>query len=496
MRNRPFLIIATFALICAPVASAMDNDATVPTYHGDAARSGHYVVPGLTWATAGSLQQDTSFDGRVPGHVYAQPLYWHPAGATSGLVIVATEENSVVALDAITGKTVWQQTLGPPTARNALPCGNIDPLGITGTPVIDERGGALYVDAMIDRGGGPRHWVFGLSLSDGSVLPGWPIDTATSLAAIDISFDPRMQNQRGALAMVGDQLYVPYSGHYGSCGDYHGSVVGFRLNKPGAFGAWRAVGNGGGNWAPGGIAFDGKYLFIGTSPSTPHNGEWSGGNAVIRLPTDLDWRPTSQDFFAVSDRSWLNDLGGGNPMPIDLSNEGAYSSLLIAFARGGTAYLLDRTELGGIDKPLYSQRIANSGTIVSPATYRIGNDTMVAFQGTGTSCPADQENADGVVALRVSDGPQPSIQTAWCAKMRGSQEGTIVTTSDETTDPIVWIVGAEADERLHGFRGDNGQEVFKSALLPGLRHFVTILAAADRLYFAGDGQIFAFGLPK
>ena len=29
--------------------------------------------------------------------------------------------------------------LGPPVALSALPCGNIDPLGITGTPVIDER---------------------------------------------------------------------------------------------------------------------------------------------------------------------------------------------------------------------------------------------------------------------------------------------------------------------------------------------------------------------
>ena len=48
------------------------------------------------------------------------------------------------------------------------------------------------------------------------------------------------------------------------------------------------------------------------------------------------------------------------------------------------------------------------------------------------------------------------------------------------------------------FRGDTGQEVevFTSNPLPGLRHFVTILAAAGRLYVAGDGQVFAFGLPR
>ena len=74
----------------------------------------------------------------------------------------------------------------------------------------------------------------------------------------------------------------------------------------------------------------------------------------------------------------------------------------------------------------------------------------------------------------------------------------IVTTSDGTADPIVWIVGAEGDRRLHGFRGDTGQEVFTSDPLPpslaSLRHFVTILAAAGQLYFAGDGRVIAFGL--
>jgi hypothetical protein len=119
----------------------------------------------------------------------------------------------------------------------------------------------------------------------------------------------------------------------------------------------------------------------------------------------------------------------------------------------------------------------------------------VAFQGTGSSCPAGKEGA-GVVALRITGGPQPSMQTAWCAKLLGFQEGAVVTTSDDAADPIVWIVGAEYDDKLHGFRGDTGQEVFTGDALPGLRHFVTILAAAGRLYVAGDGEVFAFGLPR
>jgi len=57
----------------------------------------------------------------------------------------------------------------------------------------------------------------------------------------------------------------------------------------------------------------------------------------------------------------------------------------------------------------------------------------------------------------------------------------------------VWILGAEGDNKLHGFRGDDGQALFTSDPLDGLRHYATILAAAGRLYFAGDGRVYAFG---
>jgi hypothetical protein len=57
-------------------------------------------------------------------------------------------------------------------------------------------------------------------------------------------------------------------------------------------------------------------------------------------------------------------------------------------------------------------------------------------------------------------------------------------------------VGAEGDDRLHGFRGDNGQELYGGSSsgdgVSGLRHFVTILVAGGHFYIAGDGRIFAF----
>jgi hypothetical protein len=105
-------------------------------------------------------------------------------------------------LNADTGHVVWRIALDQPARRSVLPCGNIDPLGITGTPAIDVGRGAVFLDAMVDDHGRPRHLVYGLRLSDGSVLPGFPVDIAAGLAARGIRFDAAAQNQRGALSLL------------------------------------------------------------------------------------------------------------------------------------------------------------------------------------------------------------------------------------------------------------------------------------------------------
>ncbi len=200
-------IVLALMLVALPAYGATPTDTTVAFYHGAPDRAGNYIVPRLNWQSAGTVHHDEMFDGHVEGHIYAQPLYWRPPGADRGLIIVATESDIAFALDAASGRVVWRTTLGHPVSRAELPCGNIDPLGITGTPVIDATRGAVYLDAMIDDRGAPRHLVYGLRLTNGSVLPGFPVDVAAGLAAHGISFNPAAQNQRGALALL-NGLYL------------------------------------------------------------------------------------------------------------------------------------------------------------------------------------------------------------------------------------------------------------------------------------------------
>ena len=83
------------------------------------------------------------------------------------------------------------------------------------------------------------------------------------------------------------------------------------------------------------------------------------------------------------------------------------------------------------------------------------------------------------------------MSTAWCGALHG-RGSPITTTTDGHSNPIVWMLGAEGDDRLHAFRGDTGKPIFVSEPLSGLRHFQTLIATERRLYVGADGRIYAF----
>ena len=176
--------IAVVLLAVTLPASAVAQDQGVLTYHNDAGRSGHFVVPGLTWDKARALRLDTDFAPRVDGHLYAQPLMWR--AGSNAMLITASEDNVVQAFDAQSGNELWRRMVGTPVPRSSLPCGNVAPLGITGTPVIDPASQAIYLNAAVAESNGPRHKIFGLALKDGGVLPGFPVDVADALRAASL----------------------------------------------------------------------------------------------------------------------------------------------------------------------------------------------------------------------------------------------------------------------------------------------------------------------
>src|SRR5437762_12646024 len=279
-----------FFLFTAGLWSAIlpiDAQVNVTQEHNNLSRDGVYIDAAFTPSAAAGLMRDLNFNGTISGNVYAQPLYVED-GLNGPMIIVVTESNNVYALNATTGTVIWQRTdLGPPVT-SGLPCGNINPAGLTGTPVVDLASRRLFFDALID-GATKKHFIYSLNVDTGATNPNWPVDVNATASYNSINFVSLAQEERGALALVNGIVYVCYSWYLGDCGTYHGWVVGININNPSSVGAWATTAIGGGIWGHGGVASDGTNMFVGTGITFNTGGNWMGGEAIIRLQAGPTW---------------------------------------------------------------------------------------------------------------------------------------------------------------------------------------------------------------
>lgn len=488
MRNT--VLILSLALTGAAQA------ASVTTYHNSNTRHGLYVTPGLTPATAGQVALDPAFKASISGNVYAQPLYWQPASGAPAL-IVATENNSIYALNPDTGATLWSKQL-PAPITGGLPCGNIDPDGITGTPVIDPASGTLYFNSETDIAGAPQHELYALSLADGSVVSGWPLNVQTLLKGAGVSFTPAQQGSRSALLFFNGGLYASYGGRAGDCTPYHGTIVQIDPATKSLAGNWETALQGGGIWAQGGVSTDGQNIFGTTGNTFNANNKWGGGEAILRLSPGLAFSASdSASFYAPTNWQALDnsdtDLGGTEALPLGVRTATGSSQKprLIALGKDGNAYLVNRLSLGGIGGMASITAVSNSEIITAPAVYESATQTLLAFQSNnGIKC-----NGQNIEMLTLQTVSKTPISVKWCAGLNG-RGSPIITTTDGTANPIVWAVGAEGDNLLHGWNAQTGAAIYTSASpMTGLHHFQTIIAANHHIYVTGDNAVYAYKLP-
>src|SRR6184192_2446833 len=356
-------------------ASAQVN---VTQEHNNLSRDGLYIDSAFTPANAAKLTRDLNFDGTIVGHVYAQPLYIE-GGPDGPMVIAVTESNNVYALHADTGTVIWSRTdIGQPAPQGACP-GNIFPVGITGTPVVDLVSRSLFFDAVIN-GNPVKHFIFSLNVDTGAT--NWSVDVDATAQYNGITFDSFWQEERGALALVNGIVYVSYSGYVGDCGPYHGWVVGVDINNPSNVGAWATTAVGGGIWGHGGVASDGTNMFVVTGNTFNTGGNWMGGEAIIRLQAGPTWTGQPTDYWAPF--NWLSldnsdtDLGGVSATVIDVPGA-TPSQLVLALGKDSNAYLVDRNNLGGIASPVTAANVGGINRGTSAVTYHTSQVTYVAF---------------------------------------------------------------------------------------------------------------------
>ena len=340
-----------------------------PEYHGSAARSGEGpAAPALS-------NPRVAWKAGLDGAVYASPLI------VAGHAIVATENNTVYALDLFTGAVVWQSHLGDPVPASFLPCGDISPVtGITGTPAVDVTAGRLYVVGFL---GGAHHVLFTLSLVDGHALAQQDVDPPGSR--------PLVQQQRGALALGSGYVYVPFGGLYGDCGQYNGYLMAVPLGGGTVFSYRVPSSREAGIWAAGGatIAASGSvYVVTGNGES---RSSFDFSNSVVKLSWDLS---AVQSYFAPA--NWISL----NATDTDLGSVGAALlpslGVVVTVGKEGVAYLLNADQLGGIGGQLAARQVC------------AGAWGGMAWTGSTVFIPC----ADSLVALTVTS---TTIGVAWKA---------------------------------------------------------------------------------
>jgi polyvinyl alcohol dehydrogenase (cytochrome) len=291
-----------------------------PAYGGNAAHTG--VAAGA--APAGPL--GIGWQASLDGAVYGQPLL------VGGLVIAATEGDSVYGLDRSTGHVAWRAHVGTPVPRADLPCGGIDPLGITGTPVYDRADGLVYALAETT---GYHHVLVGVSVTDGVIRVERDIPTPDG--------KPRYDQQRPALAILDGRVYVAFGGLEGDCGPYRGSVVSVPLSGSGPLVSYVVpTAREGAIWGTSGpVAGPDGTLYVSVGNGSVTSTQFDGSDSVTALSPSL--RRTG--IFAPA--SWYydseHDLDLGSTQPVLLAN-----GMMLALGKSGTAYLLDAAHLGGV----------------------------------------------------------------------------------------------------------------------------------------------------
>jgi outer membrane protein assembly factor BamB len=406
-----------------------------PTYHKDNARSGDAtdLAPVSTLATA--------WQAGLDGAVYGQPL------VIGDQILAATEDDTVYALDAATGTVRWQTNLGTPEPRSSLPCGDIDPLGITSTMAYDQSTGRVF--ALAETNGG-QHTLAGINATTGAV--------EVRASAEPPRGDPVATQQRAALTVQGGRVYIAYGGLLGDCGNYIGSVMSLTTSGNDPISYAVPTIREGGIWAPGGGVLDGGRLLYSVGNSAATGGAYDGGDSVIALSTaDL----TQQDFFAPSE--WASD----NAQDLDLGSGGPalVGSSVVITGKRSTSYVLGHDNLGGIGGQLTTVDTCSSfgGTSV------VGNTVYLPCHG------------DAVRAVTIASDGTPSV--SWTAQATVSGSPTV-------GGGAVWVV--DPTGVLYALDQTTGA-VREQITVGGVPHFASPTLSGQRAYVGTMNGVVAIG---
>jgi len=509
------LTVACIAFLAASAFVAAAQTA-VTTYHNDNNRTGwNRTESVLTPANVGNstfgLLQKVTLDDQVDAQPLVVPGVMITAGnfvGTHDVVYVATENNSVYAIDVHTGTVLLSPNFGTPVSY-PLGCTNNGPnVGINSTPVIDLSSNILYVMIYTQDASGPAYRLHALdlgSLTD-KVTPQLVTASHALFDGSTFNFNATYQRQRPGLLLSNGSIYAGF----GSFCDFNanlsrgwllgwtaGSLTPFpannlndlQVNSPNNF-FLSSI------WMSGyGPATDdsGNVLFVtgNSDPSgTTYDGVTNIQESVVKVPSTLG---TVSDLFTPKNQSSLDqgdtDFGSGGVLVLP-DQTGSLPHLAVAAGKDGNMYLMDVDKLGG-----YSTTKNNVVGTYSIGGCWCGQAYFVDSDGVGRVVSSGNST---IQVWKIATSPQVSLTNTTNGSISNGQDPGFFTSisSSGTSNPIIWALSRPTTSNngapisLYAFNPDSGGGTMNTLFTSPAGNWPNMGGNANLVPTVANGQVY------
>lgn len=487
-----FRMLAAILLAAAMPFAAGAKKVDITTYHYDNYRTGwNSQEKQLTAANVAGANFGLIATTALDDQVDAQPLVLakQAVGNNSAreVVYIATENNSVYAIDANTGAVLLQRNLGGPVPRNLLPgqCTNGGPnLGINSTPVIDPKSRLIYLITYTYESNKPVYRVHALNPStlDDAVTPRVIGASGKLSDGTDYAFDPHESRQRAGLLLNSGNLYAGFA----SFCDYdddksRGWILGWSAKdlKPlKANDLTNKLSHTTHNffltaiWMSGyglaGSAGGDVYFITGNSDyaGTSYDPVLNISESVAQMSSDLKsvkhlFTPMdAQNGWSALDKT-DGDFGAGGLMLLP-PQKGQPSNLAVAAGKVGIMYVFNADDISnGVANGGKEYSTANVGACWCGPSYYVGSDGKTRIVSSGNNAVETWLlNAKGTPTLKLD-------------KNVGSVEGeffpgfftSVSSNGTKAGSAVIWAVGRPTDFgqeplKFHAYDPEQGKEIF------------------------------------
>lgn len=513
-RNR---LVGISALILLTLTSSLRAAAqeSITTYHYDNFRTGWNsketaLTPTAVQGTSFGVLKTIALDDEVD----AQPLVVPGVNITAGkfkgihnVVYVATDNNTIYAIDTTSGQVLLNPHFGPPVVL-PLGCHQDNPdVGINSTPVIDLSSNTLYTVIYTQDATGPAYRIHALdlgSLTD-KVTPRVVTASHTLTDGTTFTFNATYQRQRPALLLANGIVYAAFGSFCDKSANLsRGWVLGWQTGTltplagnqlldtqatdPGKY-FLASI------WMSGyGPAADdsGNVLFVTANSdrtASTYDGVTDIQESVVKVSPDLT---TVLDLFTPSNVTDLDandlDFGSGGVMVLP-DQSGSIPHLAVAAGKVGSMFFMNEDDLGGFS--------TQTNNVLG--TYNIGAcwcGESYFVDPKDNSARVVSSGASSILVWKLLTSPTPSLTNVTSSPaVQTVQTGFFTSVSSNgTANPIIWALarptGKQTTISLYAFSPDLGGTAMKQLFLGTAGTWVANGSNANLIPVVANGRVF------